>query len=187
MNISEKSFIEAAEKINCSVAMIKAVAEVESSGGGFLPTGEVKILFEPHIFYKELLSKKIKPILSDICYPKWGQEPYGKMSEQHNRLQRAVKIDRESALKSASWGAFQILGTNYKLCGCSSIQEFINIISKDEDSQLELFVNYIINVGLSDEMNREDCAEFARIYNGPSYKKNKYDQKIQTALKKLKK
>jgi hypothetical protein len=185
--ITEQSFVNAAKKIGCSVAMVKAVYEVESQGSGFLPTGEVKILFEPHIFWKELRNKGIKPIVSDICYPTWGAKPYGKISEQHKRLDKAVQIDRDAALKSASWGLFQILGNNYKLCGCASLQGFINKMSEGEESQLELFVNYIINSHLDDEMREEDCAGFARSYNGPMYSKNSYDKKIKTALNKYKK
>ncbi len=182
--ISEQLFINAAKKIGCSVAMVKAIYEVESQGSGFLPNGDVKILFEPHIFWKELRNKGIKPIVSDICYPTWGTKPYGKVSEQHKRLARAVIIDRDAALKSASWGLFQILGNNYKLCGCVSLQGFINKMSESEESQLELFVNYIINSHLDDEMREEDCAGFARAYNGPMYAKNSYDKKIKAALEK---
>ncbi len=203
--ITEQSFVNAAKKIGCSVAMVKAIYEVESQGSGFLATGEVKILFEPHIFWKELRNKGIdpqkvlnsKPILNDkkqvigseydnILYPTWGTKPYGKISEQHKRLDKAVKIDRDAALKSASWGLFQILGNNYKLCGCASLQGFINKMSEGEESQLELFVNYIINSHLDDEMREEDCVGFARAYNGPMYYKNSYDKKIKIALKKNK-
>ncbi|WP_262919099.1 N-acetylmuramidase family protein [Niabella hibiscisoli] len=48
--LTEKDFQDAARQLNCEVAAIKAVAEVESKGDGFLPTGEPKILFERHIF-----------------------------------------------------------------------------------------------------------------------------------------
>jgi hypothetical protein len=185
--IQEQTFIDSAKRLNCDVAAVKAVAEVESSGGGFLSTGEVKILFEPHIFWKELKAVGINPIVSDICYPKWGTKPYGKTSEQHSRLQKAVAIHREAALKSASWGLFQIMGFNFKMCGCITIQEFINKMSESEDSQLELFVNYIISAKLDDELRNLQWAQFASKYNGPGYAKNKYDIKLATAYKKYKK
>ncbi len=184
--ITEESFIKAAKKIGCKVAMVKAVKEIEGKDSGFLSNGEVKILFEPHVFWKELKAKGIKPIISDICYPTWGTKPYGKESEQHLRLQKAVNIDRDSALKSASWGMFQILGNNYKLCGCISIQDFINKMSNGEDSQLDLFVNYIVNSHLDDEMREEDFAGFARAYNGVYYYKNKYDLKLKSAFNSFK-
>jgi hypothetical protein len=176
--ISEKSFKEAAKKIGCSVAMIKAVDAKESKGGGFLANGDVKILFEPHIFWKYLRRAKITPVLSNICYPKWGTKPYGKESQQHAKLQKAVLINRDIALMSASWGRFQIMGFNYKACGCKSIQEFVNKMLESEEVQLDMFVNYIISSYLDDELANLDFTGFAAGYNGPLYKRNLYHTKL---------
>lgn len=181
LGISEEAFKKAAAKIGCNIRAIKAVDKVESKGSGFLPSGEVKILFEPHIFWKELRKAGVTPVLSDICYPKWGTKPYGKESEQHARLQRAVKINRNAALMSASWGRFQIMGFNFKLCGCASLQGFINKMNESEEAQLELFVNYIINCYLDDELIEKDWSSFALQYNGPLYQKNNYHGKLNTA------
>jgi hypothetical protein len=185
--INESAFEDSAKRICCEIATIKAVAEVESSNGGFLPSGEVKILFEPHIFWKELKKIGIKPIISDICYPEWGTKHYGKKSEQHSRLQKAVSINREAALKSASWGAFQIMGNNYQNCGCSSIQDFVNKMMESEDCQLGLFTEFIINSNLDDELVHRLWAQFALQYNGKGYKKNNYDKKMEQAYLKYKK
>lgn len=181
-NLTDNSYINAAKKIGCKVRMVKAVDFVESRGSGFLPNGEIKILFEPHIFWKELKKRGITPVVSDICYPVWGTKPYGKNSTQHSRLQKAVLIHREAALCSASWGRFQILGMNYKESGCTDVQEFINRMLEGESEQLDLFTNYIISTHLDDEMREEDCKGFARGYNGPLYYKNSYDTKIKKAL-----
>lgn len=192
--ITEKEYIESAEKIGCEVAAIKAVTIVESSGSGFLKTGEPVILFEPHIFWKQLRLKGIDPnevlkkdpSLSDILYPVWGTKKYGKPSEQHARLTRASAINREAALMSASWGVFQIMGFNWKSCGVASLQEFINKIYKDEDSHLELFTDYILTSHLDDELRNLDWKGFARGYNGASYAKNRYDTKLKAAYLKFK-
>ena len=61
---------------------------------------------------------------------------------------------------------------------------FINKMMLSEDSQLELFTNYIINSHLDDELRNLDWAGFARGYNGASYAKNKYDVKLKTAYSK---
>lgn len=185
--ITEKQFQSSAKAIGCKTACVKAVAEVESRGGGFLNTGEVKILFEPHIFWKQLRLAGITPKVSDICYPVWGTKPYGNISEQHAKLQKAVLINRDAALKSASWGLFQICGFNFKTCGCKNIQEFINGMSESEDKQLELFTNYIINSHLDDELKNLDWNGFARGYNGASYAKNNYHNKLKTAYEKYSK
>lgn len=187
VGISENQFKSSAKEIGCEVEMIKAVDKVEARGSGFLSNGEVKILFEPHIFWKYLRLAKFTPVRSDICYPVWGTKPYGKESEQHGKLQRAVAINREIALMSASWGRFQIMGFNYKACGCVSIQDFVNKMSESEEVQLSLFVKYIISSKLDDELIYRDFKGFAAAYNGPLYYRDKYDVKIQTAYLNFKK
>jgi hypothetical protein len=184
--ISEQQFKDCARAINVEVAAIKAVAEVESKGNGFLPDGRPKILFEPHIFWKELRAKKINPQIfmesnDDILYPTWKPGAYGTVSMQHDRLERACKINRDAALKSASWGRFQIMGFNWKLCGAGTLQEFINDMYKSEDDHLLRFTNYIQNTHLDDELRGHDWAGFALAYNGPLYRRNKYDTKLKVA------
>lgn len=192
--ISENQYKKSAEKIGCEVAAVKAVAAVESNGSGFQSDGTPTILFEPHIFWKQLKAKGINPeellkkdpSFSDILYPVWGSKPYGKYSAQANRLERAVKINREAALMSASYGLFQIMGFNWKLCGVSSLQDFINAMYKNEDSHLDMFDDYIVNSGLNDELKNLDWKGFAASYNGPLYRKNQYDVKLKNAYNKFK-
>jgi hypothetical protein len=50
--LNDNDLQEAAQLFNCDVPAIKAVAEVESSGDGFLSDGRVKILFEGLKFFK---------------------------------------------------------------------------------------------------------------------------------------
>ena len=188
--ITEQQFNESSKFLNIEAAAIKAVAEVESSGEGFLADGKPKILFEPHIFWKQLRAKGIDPNLfmeenPDILYPKWKPGAYGPVSKQHQRLERAAKIDREAALLSASWGKFQVMGFNWKLCNCSSLDEFIKAMEESEDAHLKLFTHYIRNTHLDDELRGRDWAGFARSYNGPLYWKNKYDAKLKAAYEKF--
>ena len=189
--ISEQQFAHSALSLNVEIAAIKAVADVESSGDGFLADGKPKILFEPHIFWKQLRTKGIDPAMfmeenPDILYPKWKPGAYGPVSRQHERLERASKINREAALQSASWGKFQVMGFNWKTCGAASLQEFINDMFESEDKHLLRFTIYIKNTFLDDELRGHDWAGFARGYNGPQYQKNRYDIKLKTAYLKHK-
>ena len=184
--ITEQAYKDSAETIGCEVAAIKAVAEVESSGDGFLSDGKVKILFEPHIFWKELRKAGITPVESDICYPVWGSKPYGKVSAQHGKLDRAIEINREAALKSASWGKFQIMGFNYAAAGFATVRDFVNAMMISEDAQLMAFTTYIKTSHLDDELRLKDWKGFARGYNGAAYAKNNYDKKLAAAYTKFK-
>lgn len=182
--LTEQDFIDAAKLLNCEVASVKAVAEVESRQSGFLPTGEPTILFERHIFSKRT-NRKFDATNPNLSNRKPGG--YGKVSEQHGRLQEASKLDRTAALMSASWGKFQIMGFNFTLAGFNKLQDFINSMYKGEREHLMAFVNYVKNTGLSDELQRRDWANFARLYNGADYRKNQYDTKLAAAYKKYSK
>ena len=59
--LSEKDIIDFAKKYNLEIAMVKAVNEIESNGRGFLINGSPVILFEGHIFWRELKKRVISP------------------------------------------------------------------------------------------------------------------------------
>lgn len=179
------NFDRAAQDLGVEVAVVKAVTEVESRGSGFLPSGEPKILFERHWMYKLLVKKGITPTISDVCNPKAGGYRGG--AAEHQRLAKAVLIDRECALQSASWGMFQIMGFHWKTLGYRSLQEFINAQYKSEDSQLDTFVRFIkASPSILEAMQLKDWKRFARLYNGPDYAKNNYDKKLSDAYNKYK-
>lgn len=181
MPISQEQFIESADTLGVSVAAVKAVASVEGGGIGML-NGKPIIRFEPHVFYKQLRSLGIKPVISDICYPVWNSKERSRtQKEQWDRLSRASKINATAAVKSASWGMFQCMGFNYKTTGCKTIAEFVKAMSKGEDEQLRLFMNYIKNSMLDDELRNRDWKGFAKQYNGALYYKNSYDKKLAKA------
>ncbi len=189
--ITESQFAKSAELLGVESAVIKAVAEVESNGEGFLQDGKPKILFEPHIFWKQLRRKGIIPENyikgnEDILYPTWQSWKYGPVSKQHDRLNRAIKINREAALSSASWGKFQIMGFNCNKCDCSSVEEFITHMGINEDEHLKAFICYIKSTFLDDELRARDWKGFARAYNGKFYWKNNYDKKLEAAYLKYK-
>lgn len=189
--ITEQAYIDSAKRIGCKVAAVKAVSSVESRGSGFLADGKTPmILFEPHIFWKELRKRGIDPNTvvkgnEDILYPTWRPGAYGPVSKQHERMGRAAKINRDAALASASWGLFQILGNNFKEAGYNTLQDFINDMYRSEDDHLEAFTGYVINTHLDDELRELDWKGFARGYNGPAYTKNQYDIKLGRAYQKF--
>jgi len=190
--LTEQQFAEAATTLNCEPAAIKAVNQVESSGSGFRTDGKPKILFEGHIFWKQLLKIGKNPQAlqagnEDILYPVWDLSqirPFYKM-DQFIRLNKAIAIDEEAALKSASWGAFQIMGFNADRCGFNNVKDFV-ASQNDEFSQLKCFCNYLQNSHLDVNLRNLDWKGFARGYNGADYTKNQYDIKLQKAYDQFK-
>ncbi len=192
--ISEQKFKEVATKLGVEVAALKAVAEVESGGTGFLPSGEPIILFEPHVWWRQLkkfgieptLILKEEPSLKSILYPKWGTYKYGKISEQHSKLAKAVAIHRDSALESASWGAFQVVGANWPNLGYTGIQQFINDAYRGADGHFDMFIRFVIANNLVQYLRAKNWTMFALKYNGSGYAKNKYHIKLANSYNKYK-
>lgn len=180
--ITNQAFTAAAVKLGVEVAAIKAIASVETKGSAWITPGVPQILYERHIMARLLKAKGIPTagLPSDLVNTKPGG--YGKFSEQHGKLARAVLIDRECALQSCSWGMFQIMGFNFKACGYPTIQAFINAMYKSEDEQLNAFVGFIQNnPNLNRALRAKDWATVAKLYNGADYKINQYDTKLSQA------
>jgi hypothetical protein len=182
--LTENDYMDAATQLNCEVAAIKAVTDVEAPRGGFIEDGRVRILFERHKFYK-YTGGKASPFkqYTDICNPVPGG--YGaEGAHQYNRFSQAFKLDPSAAMKSASWGKFQIMGFNYADAGFHSVDDFVTAMKISEGEQLKAFVTLIKRWNLADELRNHRWATFALHYNGQDYEKNRYDVKLAAAYKK---
>jgi len=168
---------EAARDIGCDEAAIRAVIQVESSGG-FLPDKRPKILFERHHFHR-FTNGKFSASNPDISSSKAGG--YKGNTAEYGRLERAAKLDRAAALKSASWGAFQIMGSNHKVAGFNDVESFCKAMCEGEDDHLRAFVKFVKANRLDDELCRRDWEGFARGYNGPNFRKFHYAEKLGAA------
>ena len=185
--LTEQDYERAAERLRCDVAAVKAVAEVESSGAGFLADGRPKILFERHVFRRQLLDRGHDTRADEREHPDIvNAKPGGYVggAGEWRRLDDAAQINREAALASASWGKFQIMGSNWRAAGADTLQDFVNRMYRSEGAQLDAFVEFVIASGLDDALRAHDWPRFARGYNGPAYEKNKYDTKLASAYAK---
>lgn len=182
--LTPADFARAAKRLRCDIPAIEAVAEVESAGQGFLADGRPTILFEAHIF------GRLTGYIYNAGYPNlssraWNRKLYGAAGvHQHDRLAIAAGLNRNAALQAASWGRFQIMGFNWKVCGYNTLQTFINAMYRSEGDQLDAFCGYVIARALDDELRAHDWAGFAYGYNGPGYAANRYDTKLAAAYAK---
>lgn len=100
----------------------------------------------------------------------------------------AKKLDKNAALKSASWGKFQIMGANHNLVGYSSAEEMVTFLEESEDNHVIVFGKFVMaNKTMHKALKKKDWATFARLYNGSGYKVNKYDEKMEKAYNEFKK
>lgn len=163
---------------------LHAFMEVEATGSGFDSSGRPKMLFEPHIFYRQLSpgSNRDRAVAAGLAYKDWGTKPYPK--ESYARLADAMAIDEQAALKSCSWGLGQIMGSNHKMVGYATVQAMILDFMDDEAKHLEAVVQFLIESGIDDDLRAHRWEVVARVYNGVGYAKNQYDVKLAKAFAK---
>ena len=194
--LKEQDIIDVAHQLNIEVAVVKAVNEVESSGRGYLIDGRVKILFEGHVFWQQLMARDINPVPlakgnENVLYKAWTKKFYVGGKGEYARLDQAIGIlnnDKvtEAAYASASWGLYQVMGFHYKSLGYDEIIQFIGEMKESEGHQLKIFSKFIQVNKLTSFLQKKQWAEFAMRYNGAGYKENKYDEKLEKAYKKYK-
>ncbi|CAN7387297.1 N-acetylmuramidase domain-containing protein [Neorhizobium sp. LjRoot104] len=162
---------------------IHAFMEVEAAGSGFDSQGRPKILFEPHVFYRNLSGKKRdEAVKQGLAYAKWGEKPYPK--DSYPRLMKAMAIDETAALKASSWGLTQILAENCKGAGYATPQAMVLAFMADEENHLAATVTLLKHMDIADDLKAHAWAVVARVWNGPGYRKNKYDTKMAAAYAK---
>jgi hypothetical protein len=97
-----------------------------------------------------------------------------------------MALDKDAALKSASWGLGQVMGMNCATVGYASAQDFVSAMKANEDNQLMASARFIKNDrALCAALQDHDWAGFARRYNGPAYADNHYDTRLAQAFQQL--
>ncbi len=188
--IGDADFAKAATQLNCELAALRAVYEVESQGAGFIGL-KPKILFEGHVFWRLLQAAGKAPASlqaanPDILYPSWTRAYYKGGLREYARLDRAMAIDKSCAPQAASWGLFQIMGENWKNLGYPSIDDFVARMYAHEREHLFAFCRFVEwkpvkGKKLADWLRAKSWANFAFGYNGSAYKDNAYDEKLAAA------
>ncbi len=190
--LSEQDLKDFAKNFDVELAAVKAVNEIESSGKGFLLNGKPKILFEGHVFWKQLEKRGINPATlqnnesRNVLYQKWTKIYYLGGTQEYNRLNQAIALSsnpavKEAALASASWGSFQIMGYHAISLGYTSVQNFVDKMHLHEREHLKAFGKFLEVNAILQHLRSKNWAKFAEKYNGADYRKNKYDEKLQKA------
>lgn len=202
IGLTPGDFAAAAERLRCTVAQIRAVWEVESGGGWFTdaradilaadgPGGFIdgpnlpKILFEAHVFDRET-GGRFRASHPNLSSRTWNRALYVGGQAEWLRLHRAMQLDRQAALRSASVGGAQIMGFNHQLAGFDTVEAFWEAMKVSERAHLDAFCAFILNKKLGPALRQissraVDCQPFARGYNGAGFATNRYDQKIAAA------
>jgi len=172
----------AARSVGIPTAALLAFMEVEAAGRGFDNQKRPKHLFEPHVFYRNLSGTALNlAIKAGLAYASWKRN-YPK--ESYTRLKAAIKIRRNAAFMSGSFGLGQIMGFNHKYAGFKSAEDMFHDAKKGEYEQLLQVVRLMKAWGLADMLKGVDLTKpdswrpVAKRYNGRSYAKNNYHVKL---------
>ncbi|USI74739.1 N-acetylmuramidase domain-containing protein [Sphingomonas morindae] len=177
--LGQAALDEACATIGATPASLWALLAVETAGAGFQPDRRPKILFERHIFHR-LTGGRFDAHDPDVSAPTAGGYGAGG-AHQYVRLQAALQLDEDAALASASWGLGQILGLNHAKAGFESAAAMVEAFVASEDAQLAGMARFIAASGLRAAVTAKRWADYARIYNGADYARNRYDERLQLA------
>lgn len=181
--LTDRDYEAEARSLGVDVPAIRAVAAVEAPRGAFDEHGRPVILFERHHFHR-LTSGAHSRRHPGISSASAGG--YGKFSAQYAKLEEAYGLDAPAALKAASWGRFQIMGSNFAEAGFSSVEEMVATMMQSERAQLGAFSRFIASDRrMLEALRKKDWAGFAARYNGPGYARNRYDERLSAEYQKL--
>lgn len=191
--LTDEDFREVAEELGVEVAAIKAVVEIEAGTKheGFWANGKPIINFDLSMFRKFAARNKINLSRYQrshaVVFAKPNRARYGSyQAAQQARLDAARTIDDKTAIEGTFWGMFQLGGFNWKVCGTSSPDEFVRLMSRSERDQLELFAEFIRETGMLPLLKAKNWSAFARRFNGPSYARRGYHTRLARAYAKHK-
>ena len=171
------------DKLGVKAAEIWAVLTVETLGCGYLPDRRPQILFERHIFHKETggAFDVANPDISNSLPGGYG----GRGAFQYTRLARAIQLNREAALRSASWGIGQMMGLNAVVAGFADAETMVSAMVQSEDQQMEGVCGFLLSNHLDRPLRNHDWPSFARGYNGPNFAENQYDVRLAAAFQRF--
>ena len=177
------SIARIAQGLGVEAAALLAVAEIESAGKAFANVNGKPmplIRWEGHYFYRLLPGPlKQQGVQAGLAHPVAGR--VGNPASQQARyamLERGKAIHEEAAIGSCSWGLGQVMGSHWKTLGYSSPQKMVDVACSGVAGQTELMARFIQKNGLTKHLKAKNWRAFARAYNGPAYKTNRYDEKM---------
>lgn len=177
--VESLSLDEVARRAGIPVSVLKAVRYVESRGKASA------VRFEPHLFHRK------RPDLADrVPYTRHARG-YSMVGKETNKaaLEHAMTVDAATAIRSTSFGSYQVLGA-YLLEAYadqspeSAYEQFK--LNPGEASDLMVAAWFQDNPIARKAANKKpepDMRRLARTYNGPNYRVHKYDERLLAAWK----
>lgn len=165
---------ELAAGLGVETAALRAIIRVEAGKEGLNPDGTPIIRVEAHkllarnsAFANRFRVTGKKPWLGHqwLNEGTWI-EMHTTQANEHVAYAAAKAIDSRAAILSTSFGAGQVMGSNYSAVGYSSPEEFEEDM-RWEGAQLKAMASYIAHAKLEWAIREKAWHSFATAYNGP--------------------
>jgi hypothetical protein len=175
--ITEVDYDNAANDLGIEKELMKAIGKKETKSKSFYKAKQAIILFERHKMYSHLKTadysdeqlSNLQKENSDIIHPKKSTN-YGTTEEQYTKLEIAKSINYDAAIKSCSWGKFQIMGETYDFL-FSSLKELENSMNLCEMQQFQYFISFLQKKsGMLQSLKDKNWEGIASAYNGKNWK-----------------
>jgi len=176
--LTRQGFRAVLDDLGIGTAELLALLTVESGRVGFLSDRRPVVLFERHHFHK-FTKGRFTDANPDISNPRTGGYKGGR--NEYSRIEKAAGLERNAALKSASWGVGQIMGFNHKMVGFEDVESMVAAMQESEDQQLLAVSRFLKANRLDRALRKHDWVAVARAYNGRAYAKHKYDVRLAAA------
>lgn len=177
---------DAARALGIETAVLLAFLEVEAAGRGFDNKNRPKMLFEPHVLYRNTkVPLRDRLVSLGLAYKSWGTKPYP--ADSYPRLKQAIELAKEAGWRSGSYGLPQILGENHAAAGFASAAAMFAAMKQGEREQLLAMVALLKDWGMASMLRGKDFTKSAswepaaRKYNGSGYAKHGYHTKLAAA------
>jgi hypothetical protein len=170
----------AARNLDCELASLRAVIDVEAPGVGFLPSSLPAIRFQASEFSR-LTGKKYESSFRDSSAKESNSKSDKPDEGEYDRLAAAMKLDATAALGATAWGRFQIMGFHFKQCGYDKMEDFVRAMQASEGKQLDAFVAFLKSQGLDRALREKRWQDFVRGYHGKDFASKKYEEKLAEA------
>lgn len=172
-----------AARLGCDLATVQAVSSVESSGTFFWNINGAQkppVRLEAHVFGR-LTGYQYNAAHPEISSTAWNPSLAATTrAGAYDQLAKAAGLNKSAALQACSWGAFQIMGTNWQDLAYASVVAMVDSMNTI-DGQIDAFIRFVEHkAGAVAALKAHDWLTFAKLYNGPANASH-YASKLQAA------
>jgi hypothetical protein len=167
---------QTAKDLDLKPAVVRAFAIVESDEKPVTVIGNPVTRFETGHWKKHRVASPAAMAFDKAKNSK-------NLDERWEQFEAMRNVNENAAILSHSFGVFQIMGFNYKLALCADPVTFLNR-SMTIEGQFTLFKRFMLSSpALLSAARRMRADQVGFHYNGPQYKRNKYDVKWAAAVR----